>query len=539
MILNGYDVSRTKKHAINRIIVDQIEVSKKTNNRSFDNFNIESYGDESTESTKQIARHFLQEYLYDSSVHGVKYLGKLRIRSTVLGKLFWILIMIGSFLFLSWMFWKTWIRYSTNPTRTVIESFHTPVAMVPFPAITMCPLLFPKLSRRIKVLESLQLPPNMTNDTAMFLLKYAPAFANLNVPAGRKYIKNLEALLKINRLSLIDFLKLLRSCEDLFELCTWEGNKKDCNKLFKLSFTQSGVCCSFNYLLEDDIRTDRTTKDSDLLNSMLFGPRAGLTVVMKRDLINVNLEKSTTFSSNSIGLVVFVHHPLEYVESVSRRQVLQIGQELRIGVVPFTNRKIAGYYNRNIRGQLVPRCASEETKLKYFPTYRYSNCFSSCSIEAVQQICGCLPYYYAPIAIKYSLRICQWEDFNCLYENTNNTRIIHNIYQDNFTCECQNPCWNIYYDIRSSLLTLNGVQDFNLQLFYQNITNTQAILRVFFNSDIFTQTNEIPIADELYLLASIGGIFSLFLGASFISIVEIFYFIELFFRSYYKKKKSK
>lgn len=98
MILNGYDVSRTKKHAINRIIVDQIEVSKKTNNRSFDNFNIESYGDESTESTKQIARHFLQEYLYDSSVHGVKYLGKLRIRSTVLGKLFWILIMIGSFL---------------------------------------------------------------------------------------------------------------------------------------------------------------------------------------------------------------------------------------------------------------------------------------------------------------------------------------------------------------------------------------------------------------------------------------------------------
>lgn len=67
---------------------------------------------------------------------------------------------------------KTWIRYSSNPTRTVVESYHAPVALIPFPAITICPLVLPLRSRREKVLRSLQLPPNMDNKTAEFLLSY-------------------------------------------------------------------------------------------------------------------------------------------------------------------------------------------------------------------------------------------------------------------------------------------------------------------------------------------------------------------------------
>lgn len=94
MILN---VSREKRHAVNRIVVDQIEISKRIGNQLLKRNNIESYGDQITGSTKQIARHFLLEYLYESSLHGVKYLGKLRIKSTILGKLFWTFIMISSF----------------------------------------------------------------------------------------------------------------------------------------------------------------------------------------------------------------------------------------------------------------------------------------------------------------------------------------------------------------------------------------------------------------------------------------------------------
>ncbi|XP_029659471.1 sodium channel protein Nach-like [Formica exsecta] len=540
MMLN---VSRAKRHAVNRIIVDQVDVVKKINDRLFDHSNIESYDDQSTESTKQIARHFLLEYLYDSSLHGVKYFRNLRgIKSTALGKIFWTLIMMCSFAFLSWMFWKTWIRYSTNPTRTVIQSFYNPIAIVPFPAVTVCPLVSPLRARREEVLRSLQLPPNMDNKTAMFLLKYGPSFANEHVASGRKYLKDLQALLKINHMTLLNFLKLLRPCEDLFEYCWWDGNAKNCSELFKISYTHSGICCSFNYILEDDIQIGRAREYTDFLRSVLFGPRVGLIAVSKRDLI-VNSDgmgdKPIEFATNSIGLLIFTHHPQDFVGPISTRQILQANQELRIATIPTRKEKLAGYYYRNERGELVPHCADKKTELKYFPAYRYLNCFTSCSIRAVLKACDCLPYYYTPIANKYSLRICEWQDFECLNANIHHTRIIHNTVEKNFTCECRNPCTNTYYKTRTSSLLLNGVHDFNILPIYTNLTKSQAVLRVYFNTEIFIQMNTIPIADELYLLASVGGIFSLCLGASFISAVEIFYFIELFFRSYYKEKKSK
>lgn len=90
------NVSREKRHAVNRIIVDQIEISNRIDIKPLKRNNIKSYGDQVKGSTKQIARHFLLEYLYESSLHGVKYLGKLRIKSTILGKLFWTFIMISS-----------------------------------------------------------------------------------------------------------------------------------------------------------------------------------------------------------------------------------------------------------------------------------------------------------------------------------------------------------------------------------------------------------------------------------------------------------
>ncbi|EFN64598.1 Sodium channel protein Nach [Camponotus floridanus] len=500
------NVSREKKHAVNRIIVDQIEISKRIDNKSLKRKNIDSYGDEITGSTKQIARRFLQEYLYESSLHGVKYLGKLQIKSTILGKLFWTFIMISS-----------------------------------LASITVCPLVLPPSTRREKVLRSLQLPPNMSNKTAKLLLKYGPSFANEHVLGNRKYINDLDALLKINRLTLINFLELMRPCEDLFEICWWDGDEKNCTELFKLSYAYSGLCCSFNYVLEDDIRTDKITKDSDLRTTMLFGPRAGLTVVVKRDLLpnsHNGRDKNVKYSTNSYGLLIYCHHPLEYVGPIYTRQLLQASEELRVSIVPFTKRNLPGYYRRNSRGGWTPICI-DKNNLKYFPAYRYSNCFTSCSIEAVLEICGCIPYYYAPVADKYSLRICEWRDFECLYNNTKRIRILHNTYTKNFTCECQNPCWNVYYETRTSSLLLNDDDNSNILPFYKNITSSQAVLRVFFGYDTVMETITIPIADELYLLASVGGIFSLLLGASFISAVEIFYFIELFFRSYYKEKKSK
>lgn len=78
----------------------------------------------------------------------------------------------------------------------------------------------------------------------------------------------------------------------------------------------------------------------------------------------------------------------------------------QIAVVPYVKQKLSGYYRRNSRGILVPHCVEKEAaKLKYFPKYLNSNCYIDCSVQASLQICGCVPFYYEPIAVKYSLKV--------------------------------------------------------------------------------------------------------------------------------------
>lgn len=88
-------------------------------------------------------------------------------------------------------------------------------------------------------------------------LRYGAIFTDEHILAGRKYLSDLQALLNVNHLTIIKFLKLMRPCDDYFESCWWDGVKKNCSELFKFSYTYAGVCCSFNYLLQDDIQTGR------------------------------------------------------------------------------------------------------------------------------------------------------------------------------------------------------------------------------------------------------------------------------------------
>nr|XP_012229391.1 PREDICTED: sodium channel protein Nach-like [Linepithema humile] len=384
--------------------------------------------------------------------------------------------------------------------------------MIPFPAITLCPLIPPLAATRKKLLQKLRLPHNMDNETAMFLLRYGPAFTNEHVPGGKAHINNLKALLKINHMSMVDFLKLLRPCEDLFDYCSWENISRNCSDLFKISYTFEGVCCSFNYHLEESVQSGRTWNDSEFLRTTSFGGRSGLQAVLHRDLLVVGDEagKYIKYSTNSAGLVV--------------------------AIIPTINHKLANYYVKDSYGAKISQCVDKDINLKYFPTYQYTNCFISCSIDSAFKTCNCVPYYYTPMAKNYSLRICEWEDFQCLYTNKEKIRIIHNT----ATCECRYPCKNVAYATQATSIKLNGEHNFNVSPFYQNRTDAQAVLRVFMNYEVCAEMDTVPIADELYLLAAIGGIFSLFVGCSFISAMEIFYFIGLFLHSYSNSnKKSK
>ncbi|XP_025157957.1 LOW QUALITY PROTEIN: sodium channel protein Nach [Harpegnathos saltator] len=601
------------------------------------------------------------------------------------------------------MVYTFWRRYSANPFRTVVESFQAPIFMIPFPAVTLCPLVPPLAARRGQLLQRLRLPADVDNNTAMFLLKYVrtfvrqqtavicrtsgdrekiagraalesnifatkflrygTAFASERVLGGKNHLNKLRTLLEVNNMTLLELLKFLRPCEDLIESCWWDGEKKNCSEIFRVSHASQGVCCSFNFLLEDYI-ANSNLGIIRYIKTAFFGPASGLVITLHRKLLveNDGTGEFVKYSTNSVGILVYTHHPLEYLGAIANRHLLQAGQELRvtdnrlqlreftclsrkhtireaepdsfaisrrqIAVIPYVKKKLSGYSRLNARNELVPHCVKNEAaKLKYLPVYLYSNCFVDCSIEAALRICGCVPFYYEAVAVRYSLKvtgsrvasrsfisyfrqvakgsplfrfrargksvraywkgneqtpyarflrtsqydifssgpvlsdqptnrhillkplksisaryphlqICDWENFNCLYENADNIRVIQESRMGNFTCRCYSPCLEVFYDSRGTTVVLNRHES-NVWSTHKNMSDAQAIMTVFMSYQTFTSTDTIPSADELYLLASVGGIFSLFLGCSFLSVVEIFYFVGLYIRSYRNSKKPK
>lgn len=81
-----------------KVTVNHIEASKRMDKELFEYPHIKLYNNHPVvQSRKETANQILQEYLKDSSVHGLKYFSNFIIKSGIIGKLFWIVIMIGSF----------------------------------------------------------------------------------------------------------------------------------------------------------------------------------------------------------------------------------------------------------------------------------------------------------------------------------------------------------------------------------------------------------------------------------------------------------
>jgi len=86
------------RHTVKKNTVNYIETSKMMNKELFKSTIIKSHDNRPVaRNRKIIAYQFLQEYLNNSSVQGLKYFSNSQIKSGIIGKLFWAVIMICSF----------------------------------------------------------------------------------------------------------------------------------------------------------------------------------------------------------------------------------------------------------------------------------------------------------------------------------------------------------------------------------------------------------------------------------------------------------
>ncbi|KAL2716679.1 sodium channel protein Nach-like isoform X1 [Vespula squamosa] len=479
---------------------------------------------------KRIARKTLQDFTNSSSLHGVKYLGMQAIVTNYIGKFLWLSTIITGIVgpilnnpSADMMLKKLWQHLEKNPTEFFIETFHAPIFLAAFPAITICPNVPTMLETQMDIMQDIKLPANMSIEEAMFFVRYGAQIIVQKLDDER--LRKFNAFLRENQWQLIDFLRILNPCETMIESCWWDKKKINCTDYIKQSYTDKGICCSYNYYLEHLMKYNIRFQEMPVLRTAHSGLNSGLTIIFNRDLFVEDNKTEIKNFVNTIKLLVYVHHTLIYPNAETVGYTLQKEEGLMLSVKPIIKKKPSNFYHKYINGILQAECVSNSKKseLRFFIEYQQSNCFVNCLITNIYNACGCLLYNYAPMANYTSLPLCELEDTNCLYKYMKRKKSMN--YGN---CLCVNLCDDTTYEISSIKYLLKETQ-LSVSPIYQHLSASQTILNVYWKMDFFMIIKTKSTSIGWKNIAEVGGIFSLFLGCSIISIVEILYFVYLFF----------
>ncbi|CAK9832291.1 Sodium channel protein Nach [Anthophora retusa] len=468
-------------------------------------------------------RDVFNNYLESTSVHGLQYFGKIDIKVGTAGKILWTCTILICFICLSLMVVQFLQRYNQNPTNTYIKTFEAPIYKIPFPAVTVCPVAPISMKKRLAILENAFLPKNVSREFLLNLLKYGHHIMNPYTEKNVEYFGKLETFLEANKWKIPDFLKILTPCEEMFESCWWSAERINCVKSMKTARSAYGLCCSFNYYLEEGHPKPK------LLSSASFGRWSGLKLVISNEMLtnedNTNDFMRITYNNN---IMILIHHSMDFPGFTSNTYIVRADDELEIAVKPTAILKPEGLYHRNKDNQLTPVCIADKANpLEYMPVYRHENCYTNCKAKMMYKFCGCLPFIFDPIAEFYNIPHCKLDGLQCIQQKLGQITAAKDIKNKNVTCSCGNPCFDVLYDGLPNTISMMKAN------FSKTRTEGTAIVRVYMYSQVYQILETLPAADMTYLLASIGGIFSLFLGCSFLSLVEIVYFLYLFCRAVY------
>lgn len=171
-------------------------------------------------------------------------------------------------------------------------------------------------------------------------------------------------------------------------------------------------------------------------------------------------------------------------------------------------------------------CHSDESKkLKYFKKYSQLNCLEECRTNFVHNKCACIKFN---MPHDNHTKICTQHETQCIVDAIDQFSTTERIKSD-FPCDCRPTCNILKYDMDITSAIFNFKQVFEAYDKSLDGEFPQAMmsrLSVYFKDDHFTLrtlTNENQRWSEV--AAKIGGIIALFLGASLISAIELFYWI--------------
>ncbi|XP_018329645.1 pickpocket protein 28-like [Agrilus planipennis] len=176
--------------------------------------------------------------------------------------------------------------------------------------------------------------------------------------------------------------------------------------------------------------------------------------------------------------------------------------------------------------------------------YSLNNCRLECESNYTSNHCGCIPFHL-PILGEKDKDLCMLVQLECAREAA---ELMNEIETDTLQsrCRCLPNCYEIEYNINFSYGTLEHSFYYD-GLFPGNVTKNEiaeysrknfATVSIFFGENHFDRYTKRLIYSFSDFLSSTGGLLGLFLGLSWLSIVEIIYYLIKLFVNLWRVRKE-
>lgn len=475
----------------------------------------------------------LQQFCENTSIHGLNHI--FEDGSLLFERIVWFLVFLSGVCFSGYFCWQMWQKWEQSPLLTSVETHLYPLRNTFFPAVTICNVN--KVSQR-KLYGAILDNPKFVNVSYIKLQSTLRYMTKLD-----RAINNEEELLRLGsyyearNISALDLFRILKktapSCSDMVLDCSWLGLTEPCMQYFSFLPTDDGICCTFNGGKYFDTILDLDSKPlHEPLQVSGNGYRMGLTLVLDADL-----DDCSVTSGKFDGFKVLLHSPEEFPDVSLRGFVIGLGTETFVAVKATTS-----FYADEVARQVSPnkrQCYVEgEKKLKYFQRYSRSACSVECDTQMMEDRCHCRPFFFKG---DNQTKLCEINAYSCISE----------VYEDIHSrgdycgeiCNCLPPCSDTWYEPEISYASFPG-RGFNRTRTFKRIVarhnlnpgpetkeylkSNVAMLHVYYKEQTgMRYRTDIRYGIEDFISAA-GGLLGLGLGMSFISVIEIIYY--LFYR---------
>lgn len=476
---------------------------------------------------RRIINPLWNEYSQRSTIHGVSYLGENELHWTK--RIWWILSFCASIIVCFYCIYKVYIKLT--PVIITFADYTTPITEINFPTITIC--------NDVKTMpDVLKYDLELFDKEHLSVEAIQQMFSLMNVCEDRgkiyEYVRNRNVTIDAN---VMQHLKAVTP--DLFHILNrqhcnfYEHSYFHCGSAFKEIVTDDGLCYTFNHLKSQDIyRTEMlandfptvepfkfTLQDTETYSGVLShytevqhpyrmkksgqGLRIKLTLDLTRRYKDYHCRKDFVFPRNCLILIV---HSAEDVPQVKNSfHSIPLNHMARLTVTPNiikTDPLVIENYSKYQR-----KCVAEhENHLKFFKIYSQSNCQLEQLVNATMDRCTCTLFW---MPRTNETRICtSATEISCI------ARTKYFIFNTIDTTLCLPSCNSTSYDVEMTTFMLSNAAP----------NRSDVVITISFKHEQYLSTLRSESFGTIDFICGCGGILSLFLGLSFISIAEILYF---------------